>query len=147
MYRVTFVLLKFEISGKFCCAVLMVCVAVVESPPGFLCSFGYKTYMAAKSVNKSRVQKMCFPFVSWFYLLSSSTLALLCFILSHVESHPALILPVIFTWIAHSKWGCSTVSAISQYLLLVLTSLTSLFINELTFFNNCNSQHLFLSSS
>lgn len=38
---------------------------------------------------------MCVSFVSWFYL-SHSTLALLCFIPSHVESHPALILPVVF---------------------------------------------------
>lgn len=44
MYRVTFVLLKFGISGKFYCTVLMLCVAVLESPPGFLCSFDYIKY-------------------------------------------------------------------------------------------------------
>lgn len=142
MYRVTCVLLKFGISGKFYCAVLMLCVAVLESPPGFLCSFGYKTYMAANSVNKSLGRKCVSPLYLDFTFLSS-TLALLCFIPSHVESHPALILPVICTWSAHSKWGCSTVSAIPQYLLHILTSVTSLFINELTFFNNCNSQKLF----
>lgn len=83
MYRVTFVLLKFGISGKFCWTVLMLCVAVLESPPGFLCSFVSKIYMAANSVNKSLMQKMCFPFISWFYL---SQFFCTCFALFHPVS-------------------------------------------------------------
>lgn len=151
MQRVILVFLMFGISGKpllqqnYTVFVLMLGATVLEFPWRFLRTMVIK-HTQQWTLNKHFVLKMYFLYVSLF-CSSQFFYCQPCSMSSHcIQNHTSFWSSLLsFTWsncdgVWHSEWGCSTAFAVQRYLLLVLTSFTFLFINDLTLLKNCNSQ-------
>lgn len=156
MQRVIFVFLMFGISEKpllqqnYTVFVLMLCATVLEFPWRLLHTMVIK-HTQRWTPNKHFVLKMYISSMYlYFALLSQFFYCQPCPVSSHcIQNHTSLWSSLLsFTWSNcdgewHSERGRSTAFAVQWYLLLVLTSFSFLFINDLTLLKNCNSQEVF----